>query len=97
MTYYYHTEEDIREQIDVLLEENAAIQCNLGTESTDAERKEADDKWRVIAAKIKTFRYESVNGSDYLLTIDVDLPENTAKDRFLLVIPNEVTRHKNRP
>ena len=50
-----------------------------------------------IAAKIKTFRYESVNGSDYLLTIDVDLPENTAKDRFLLVIPNEVTRHKNRP
>ena len=54
MTYYYHTEEDIREQIDVLLEENAAIQCNLGIESTDAERKEADDKWRVIAAKIKT-------------------------------------------
>ena len=50
-----------------------------------------------IAAKIKTFRYESVNGSDYLLTIDVDLPENTAKDRFLLVIPNEVTRNKNRP
>ena len=53
MTYYYYTEEDIREQIDVLLEKNAAIQCNLGTESTDAERKEADDKWRVIAAKIK--------------------------------------------
>jgi len=50
-----------------------------------------------LAAKIITFRYESVNGSDYLLTIDVDLPENTAKDRFLLVIPNEVTRHKNRP
>jgi len=54
MTYYYHTEEDIREQIDVLLKENAAIQYNLGTESTDAERKEADDRWRIIAAKIKT-------------------------------------------
>jgi len=50
-----------------------------------------------LAAKIKTFRYEYVNGSDYLLTIDVNLPENTTKDRFLLVIPNEVIRHKNRP
>ena len=50
-----------------------------------------------LATKIKAFRYESVNGSDYLLTIDVDLPEYTTMDRFLLVIPNEVTRHKNRP
>jgi hypothetical protein len=50
-----------------------------------------------LAAKIKTFRYESVNGFDYLLTIDVDIPEDTYRDRFLLVIPNEVTRHKNRP
>tara|TARA_R110000765_G_scaffold8382_1_gene27104 strand:+ start:297 stop:506 length:210 start_codon:yes stop_codon:yes gene_type:complete len=54
MTYYYYTEEDIRQEIDVLLQENASIQCNLGLESTDAERKEADDKWKVIAAKIKT-------------------------------------------
>jgi hypothetical protein len=50
-----------------------------------------------LAAKIKAFRYESVNGSDYLLTIDVDIPENTYRDRFLLVSPDEVTRHKNRP
>ena len=50
-----------------------------------------------LAAKIKTFRYESVNGSDYLLTIDVDIPEDTYRDRFLLVSPDEVTRHKNRP
>ena len=50
-----------------------------------------------LDAKIKTFRYESVIGSDYLLTIDVDLPEDTPMDRFLLVIPNEITRHKNRP
>jgi type II secretory pathway pseudopilin PulG len=50
-----------------------------------------------LAAKIKAFRYESVNGSDYLLTIDVDIPEDTYRDRFLLVTPNEVTRHKNRP
>ena len=54
MTYYYYTEKDVRQKIDVLLEENAIIQCNLGLESTDAERKEADDKWKVIAAKIKT-------------------------------------------
>jgi type II secretory pathway pseudopilin PulG len=50
-----------------------------------------------LATKIKTFRYESVNGSDYLLTIDVDIPEDTHRDRFLLVTPNEITRHKNRP
>ena len=50
-----------------------------------------------LAAKIKTFRYESVNGSDYLLTIDVDIPEDTHRERFLLVTPNEVTRQKNRP
>ena len=54
MTYYYYTEKDIRQEIDVLLQENASIQCNLGLESSDAERKEADDKWKVIAAKIKT-------------------------------------------
>tara|TARA_R110000737_G_C14318214_1_gene439196 strand:+ start:90 stop:299 length:210 start_codon:yes stop_codon:yes gene_type:complete len=54
MTYYYYTEEDIRQEIDVLLQENASIQCNLGLESTVAERKEANDKWKVIAAKIKT-------------------------------------------
>jgi hypothetical protein len=50
-----------------------------------------------LAAKIKTFRYEYVTGSDYLLTIDVDIPEDTHRERFLLVTPNEVTRHKNRP
>jgi type II secretory pathway pseudopilin PulG len=49
------------------------------------------------AAKIKAFRYASANGSDYRLTIDVDLPEDTPWDRFLLVIPNEVTIHKNQP
>ena len=54
MTYYYYTEEDVREEIDILLKENAAIQANLGTDSTPQERKEADDKWKVIAAKIKT-------------------------------------------
>lgn len=54
MTYYYYTEEDIRKEIDILLKENAAIQASLGTDSTPQERKEADDKWKVIAAKIKT-------------------------------------------
>ena len=51
----------------------------------------------LLDAKIKAFRYESVDGTDYLLTIDVDLPDNTSWKRFLLVTPNEVTRHKNRP
>ena len=54
MTYYYYTEEDVREEIDVLLKENAAIQASLGNDSTTQERKEADNKWKVIAAKIKT-------------------------------------------
>ena len=54
MTYYYYTEEDIKEKIDDLLRQNASIQANLGTDSTDEERKEADNKWKVIAAKIKT-------------------------------------------
>jgi len=54
MTYYYYTEEDVRGEIDILLKENAAIQASLGTDSTTQERKEADDKWKVIAAKIKT-------------------------------------------
>ena len=49
-----------------------------------------------LAAKIITFRYESATGSDYSLTIDVDIPENTHRERFLLVTPNEVTRHKKR-
>ena len=49
------------------------------------------------AAKIEGFRYESANGSDYRLTIDVDLPENSPLDRFLLIIPNEITKHKDRP
>lgn len=52
---------------------------------------------RILDAKIKTFRYESVDGTDYLLTIDVDLPDNTSRERFLLVTPNEVIKHKNRP
>lgn len=53
MTYYYYTEEDIKEKIDDLLRENASIQANLGIDSTDEERKTANDKWMEIAAKIK--------------------------------------------
>lgn len=54
MTYYYYTEEDIKEKIDDLLRQNASIQANLGTDSTDEERKTANKKWMEIAAKIKT-------------------------------------------
>ena len=39
--YYYHTDADVRKQIDELLHQNALIQCNLGTDSTKEERTEA--------------------------------------------------------
>ena len=39
--YYYHTDADVRKQIDELLHQNALIQCNLGTDSTKEERQEA--------------------------------------------------------
>ena len=54
MTYYYYTEEDIREKIDDLLRQNASLQANLGKDSTDEERKVANTEWMKIAAKIKT-------------------------------------------
>lgn len=48
-------------------------------------------------AKINMFHYESVDGSDYQLILEIDLPQNNSLERFLLVTPNEITRHKNKP
>lgn len=52
--YYYHTDSEIRRQIDKLLHKNSTIQSNLGTESTPEERKEAKDKWMELARQIKS-------------------------------------------
>ena len=48
-------------------------------------------------ADIITFHYESIDGSEYKLILEIDLPENTSLERFLLVTPNEITQHKNKP
>lgn len=53
MKYYYDTDEQIRSEIDKLLQANASIQCNLGIESTKEERQEAKRKWMELAKKIK--------------------------------------------
>ena len=47
-------------------------------------------------AEIITFHYESVDGSEYKLILEIDLPENTSIERFLLVTPNEITQQKSR-
>ena len=52
--YYYHTDAETRRQIDALLQKNATIQANLGTESTPEERKEAKEKWMELARQIKS-------------------------------------------
>jgi len=51
--YYYHTDEDVRKQIDELLHQNALIQCNLGTDSTKEERAEAKKQWMELAVQIR--------------------------------------------
>ena len=51
--YYYHTDEDVRKQIDELLHRNALIQCNLGIDSTKEERQEAKRKWMELAVQIR--------------------------------------------
>jgi hypothetical protein len=51
--YYYHTDTDVRKQIDELLRQNALIQCNLGTDSTKEERAEAKRQWMELAVQIR--------------------------------------------
>jgi DUF1680 family protein len=53
MNYYYYQDPEVREQIDELLQQNATIQSNLGTESTTEEREEAKRKWMELAKQIR--------------------------------------------
>jgi len=53
MNYYYYQDAEVREQIDELLQQNATIQANLGTDSTTEEREEAKRKWMELAKKIR--------------------------------------------
>jgi len=52
MNYYYYQDAEARAQIDELLEQNATIQANLGTDSTAKERAEAKRQWMELAKKI---------------------------------------------
>jgi len=52
MNYYYHQDAEVRAQIDELLQQNATIQSNLGTDSTTEERAEAKRQWMELAKKI---------------------------------------------
>jgi hypothetical protein len=52
MNYYYYQDDEVRAEIDELLQQNATIQSNLGTESTTEERAEAKRQWMELAKKI---------------------------------------------
>jgi len=52
MNYYYYQDADVRAEIDELLQQNATIQSNLGTDSTTEERAEAKRQWMELAKKI---------------------------------------------
>jgi hypothetical protein len=51
MNYYYYQDESVRTEIDELLQQNATIQLQLGTESTTEDRAEAKRKWMELAKK----------------------------------------------
>ena len=53
MNYYYYQDAEVRAQIDELLQQNATIQANLGTESTTEERDEAKRQWMELAKQIR--------------------------------------------
>lgn len=53
MNYYYYQDAEVREQIDELLQQNATIQANLGTDSTTEEREEAKRQWMELAKQIR--------------------------------------------
>jgi len=53
MSYYYYQDDEVRAEIDELLQHNATIQSNLGTESTTEERAEAKRQWMELAKQIR--------------------------------------------
>jgi type II secretory pathway pseudopilin PulG len=50
-----------------------------------------------VDADIAQISYTSDDGSDYELTITLDVPDNVRKGKFLRVTPEEVTRHREIP
>jgi hypothetical protein len=52
MNYYYYQDAEVRAEIDELLQQNATIQSNLGTDSTTEDRAEAKRQWMELAKKI---------------------------------------------
>ena len=49
----YYTDSEAKAAIDELLQQNATIQANLGTDSTTEEREEAKRKWMELAKQIR--------------------------------------------
>lgn len=49
----YYQDSEAKSAIDELLQQNATIQANLGTESTSEEREEAKRKWMELAKQIR--------------------------------------------
>jgi hypothetical protein len=54
MNYYYYQDAEVRAEIDELLQQNATIQSNLGTDSTEVELFEAKIKWAEILRQIRS-------------------------------------------
>jgi hypothetical protein len=63
-----------KQKIDELLRINADLRCNLGTDSTKAEIKEADRKWKKMAKAINSI--DPVQGSLFLRAILLEEHEN---------------------
>jgi len=57
----------VRQKVEECLRINAELRCNLGTDSTKAEIKEADRKWKKMARAIN--KIDPVVGSEFLRTI----------------------------
>ncbi len=51
--YYYEQDAETRKQIDDLLHQNAILQSNLGIDSTEEEKKSANDQWMILAMQIR--------------------------------------------
>ena len=49
----YYESEEARRKIDALLVKNAAIQANLGKESTNEDRENAKEEWKSILSEIR--------------------------------------------
>lgn len=65
----------VKQKVEECLRINADLRCNLGTDSTKAEIKEADRKWKKMAKAIN--KIDPVTGSLFLRAIILeDLEED---------------------